>query len=211
LPEGFDFTGGQGDDQNDPAHWGAEDADGRWWALADGPDVDRVLPSPYGIAGDRLWLREAWRVPNNLDDLSPKQIGDACVNAGYQKPWCPIQYEADGVRTSEKDWREFGPHPSTVTPGRYRHARFMPRWASRILLEVTDMRVERLQAISEEDARSEGAESTFAPRWYSDRYGSLCGSQHRHGFVGVWEAINGADSWHANPFVWVVSFKRITP
>ena len=82
----------------------------------------------------------------------------------------------------------------------------MPRWASRITLEVTGVRVEQLQEISHEDAKAEGAEF-----WRND--GTLtelppC-SAHRYEFEDLWTSIHGADSWNANPWVWVVSFRRL--
>ncbi|HEV2540252.1 MAG TPA: hypothetical protein VGU03_11145 [Frateuria sp.] len=166
-----------------------------------------LLECPYGKPGDRLWVREAWRVPVSLDDLSGKRIAEKCLQAGYRSPWCPTQYEADGARTSEKDWREFGPHPSTTAPGRYRHARFMPRWASRITLEVTGVRVERLQAISEADSIAEGLLRDRegwrgAPDlpWFASPLAA---------YRSLWESINGDGSWDANPWVRVVEFRRI--
>lgn len=111
--------------------------DGKPWPWRE--DLDRAqdywYPCPYGEVGDRLWVREAWRAPAGLDDRSGKQIAEACIGAGYRSPWCPIQYEADGELNNAKDWREFGSKPGEATPGRYRHARFMPRWASRITLK----------------------------------------------------------------------------
>lgn len=168
---------------------------------------NHIDPCPCGQLGDRLWVREAWRVPVSLDDLSGKQIAEKCLDAGYRKPWCPTQYEADGTRTSEKDWREFGPHPSTQAPGRYRHARFMPRWASRLTLEVTGVRVERLQDISEANAIAEGIlrdgegwRGAPGLPWFASPIAA---------FRSLWESINGAGSWDDNPFVWVVEFRRI--
>lgn len=79
----------------------------------------------------------------------------------------------------------------------------MPRWASRITLEVTGVRVERLQDISEADAIAEGAP------W------AACGApqegSHKAGFAQLWESINGSNSWSTNPWVWVIEFKRVTP
>ena len=163
-------------------------------------------PCPYGEPGDRLWVREAWRVPASLDNLSGRQIAEKCLDAGYRKPWCPTQYEADGTRTSQREWHEFGSKLGESTPGRYRHARFMPRWASRLTLEVTGVRVERLQDISEEDARAEGAPCELAVL-DSVRLGAR--ASHRAGFIRLWQSINGAGSWDANPWVWVVEFRRI--
>lgn len=73
---------------------------------------------------------------------------------------------------------------------------FMPRRASRITLEVTGVRVERLQAISEADAQSEGCDPAFS---------------HRAAYETLWESINGKGSWNANPWVWVIEFRRLTP
>lgn len=82
----------------------------------------------------------------------------------------------------------------------------MPRWASRLLLEITDVRIERLLDISEEDARAEGA-----PRgvWEFDRDGEC---SHRIGFAHLWDSINDkvGYNWNANPWVWVICFKRVT-
>jgi hypothetical protein len=175
--------------------------------------TDVLTLCPYGQPGDRLWVREAWRVPACLDSMSGRQIADKALDAGYRKPWAPIQYEADGTRNSERDWYEFGSTPGTQVPGRYRHARFMPRWASRITLEITGVRVERLQAISAADAEAEGLrrfpfEDSFAWAW---RDGDTTGHASPTGaFRNLWETINGAGSWDDNPWVWVVEFRRIT-
>ncbi|UYW75572.1 hypothetical protein OFY05_11420 [Pseudocitrobacter faecalis] len=75
----------------------------------------------------------------------------------------------------------------------------MPRWASRILLEITDVRVERLNDISECDAKAEGAPTEC----------TLIGDKHYPGFRSLWKSIYGDDSWQANPWVWVIEFKRI--
>lgn len=84
----------------------------------------------------------------------------------------------------------------------------MPRWASRILLEVTAVRVERLQEISEDQAKSEGVQKDHRMWFRSDEGG------HAHpcavdAFADLWCSINGAESWGANPWVWVVEFKRV--
>jgi hypothetical protein len=79
----------------------------------------------------------------------------------------------------------------------------MPRWASRITLEITGVRVERLQDISEADAVSEGA------TWSFSRSGPRGDLSVKAGFVDLWESINGPGSWDANPWVWVVEFKRL--
>lgn len=147
---------------------------------------------PYGLTGDLLYVKESWRTAKSLDDLDGTNIADKCLNAGYRKPWTPMQFEADGYRCS--NWRGFGSGDEIATPGRYRHARFMPRWASRLTLRITDVRVQRLQEISNDDSIAEGIEDQRAPRMQ---------------YCKLWESINGAGSWAANPWVWAISFEVI--
>ena len=77
----------------------------------------------------------------------------------------------------------------------------MPRWASRIQLEITDIRVERLQDISDDDALEEGV----------DRTNTSIKGYARQRFQNLWQKINGVDSWDQNPWVWVIEFERIKP
>lgn len=127
---------------------------------------------PYGQPGDRLWVREAWAADAQVNAVAPRDLSQGE----------PILYPAD------RAIRQAG--CAMITPGTTRPSIHMPRWVSRILLEVTAVGVERLQAISEVQARAEGA---------------TC----RAGFACLWEGINGAGSWNANPWVWVVEFKRV--
>lgn len=172
---------------------------------------DIQFASPYGGRGDRLWVREAWRTADTLDPLSPSAIADKCLDAGYRKPWAPLQWEADGSKN--KDWRGFGPGNGIVVgPGKLRPGMFMPLWASRITLEVTGVRVERLQDISEADAIAEGVETPPTPAEYRDACGELVLPSRRtarEAYRVLWEQINGPESWSANPWVWVVKFKRL--
>lgn len=110
--------------------------------------------------------------------------------------YCTTQPTISKIK-SGKRWRS--EHPPAPAPN-------SPRWASRITLEVTGVRVEQLQEISHEDAKAEGAEF-----WRND--GTLtelppC-SEHRYEFEDLWTSIHGADSWNANPWVWAVSFQRL--
>ena len=73
----------------------------------------------YG-KGDRLWVREAWRLPSRWDDQSGAQTVQSCINAGWDQAWAPIAYECDGARVNWGEWRD-------DVPGRYMHGRFMPR------------------------------------------------------------------------------------
>ncbi|ASC68630.1 hypothetical protein B9P52_32070 [Achromobacter denitrificans] len=167
--------------------------------------IDRACP--YGQPGDRLWVREPWRSTADLDKRSGSEIADLCLDAGYSVPWAPIQYEADGAR---RDWKHTGtpPHDGPPQPGRYRHARFMPRWACRLVLEVTRVRVERLQAINHMDALAEGVglNPSAAGLTMTTPAGD---SLPRVMFRALWEQINGAGAWDANPWVWVVEFRRL--
>jgi hypothetical protein len=170
------------------------------------PGLHPYIPCPYGQPGDRLWVREAFRFLDSFDGNSPITVGEMCLNAGYPKPWAPTQYEADGGRDN---WMNVGTAPGSITAGKLRPGIHMPRWASRILLEVTGVRVERLADISKDDAMAEGI--VIQP----DGGFGLADSTHYHftdptdSYASLWESINGAGSWFANPWVWVVSFKRV--
>ena len=96
----------------------------------------------------------------------------------------------------------------TEAKGRqWRPSIHMPRWASRITLEITGVRIERLQGISENDAKAEGVEH-YKPEHTA---GLPACSAHRYAFEDLWRDINGPGSWEDNPWVWVVEFKRIQP
>ncbi|HWH38396.1 MAG TPA: hypothetical protein VNU21_01055 [Usitatibacter sp.] len=146
-----------------------------WWNHPDGLRCGFSQACPYGKPGDRLWVRETWRPA--LEHLSE------CTGP------TDIRYAAT---VSEAEWATM----------RWRPSIHMPRWASRINLEVTGVRVERLQDISEQDAADEGVGALVPPA----REGNP--DQYRKTFRELWETINGADSWAANPWVWVVEFKR---
>lgn len=93
--------------------------------------------------------------------------------------------------------------------GAWRPSIHMPRWASRILLEITDVRVERLNAISQEDAQAEGMELTGWRPTYSDPDSGGEVMTPYDNFAELWSSIYGDESWKANPRVWVISFKRV--
>lgn len=168
----------------------------RAWRHRDITDVLRMggndLICPYGQPGDRLWVRETWMpdAPRNgeWDDvqffgcgMSPLSLIPEC----YRKPWHCLH------RATYEGCELVGWKPSI----------HMPRWASRITLEVTGVRVERLQDISRGDAMAEGcpfpnmAQGDDPRKWYAD----------------LWNEINGPGSWDANPWVWVVEFRRVPP
>jgi hypothetical protein len=111
------------------------------------------------------------------------------------------------IPATEPVWFKAGGDPVragdlSVCATGWRPAIHMPRWASRITLRITEVRVERLHAISEEDAEAEGAEPVLVP----PDGGS---APHVEGFREIWERINGADAWDDSPWVWVVRFERV--
>lgn len=162
---------------------------------------------PYGQPGDRLWVKETWRTAKSLDAKSPATIGEMCIDAGYRTPWAPLAYEADGHRNSE--WRGFE-MGCDAEPGKTRVSIHMPRWASRITLEITAVRVERLQDISEADCRAEGLYQDTAGRWttYSASEQDREHLSPVEAYRELWEQINGPGSWDANPWVWMVEFRK---
>lgn len=152
--------------------------------------IDRACP--YGQPGDRLWVRESWRTDSTLDAKPPSSF----------KAW-PIFYSADGKIIKHGSF--FGDTDGKTRPGIH-----MPRWACRILLEIVSVRVERLQDICEADAEAEGcaAEPCDHKRQNCEDIG-CCGPTAVGAYRYLWDSINGAGSWAANPWVWVVEFKRV--
>ncbi|ELT6814189.1 hypothetical protein R9C70_000593 [Klebsiella pneumoniae] len=167
---------------------------------------------PFGDVGDRIWVREAYRFPASLDDISPTGVGEMAVATGYRKPWAPTFYEFTG--TFSDGWKGFETPPKVSDAGKLRPSIHMPRWASRILLEITDVRVERLNAISEEDAEEEGIDMEAL---YDSQDCYDCIADHNMtgrptvtgAFKYLWESIYGDESWKANPWVWVITFRRV--
>ncbi|MCF5652687.1 hypothetical protein GIV49_24475 [Pseudomonas syringae] len=145
---------------------------------------------PFGQPGDRLWVREAWQADEQVNAVAPRELSHGE----------PIHYPADG------NSKQTG--CSMITPGKTRPSIHMPRWVSRILLEITDVRVERLQEISRSDIRAEGLECP--PELASDDVSPNYRDWYPAAWRELWESINGADSWNSNPWVWVVEFTRVT-
>ncbi len=147
--------------------------------------------SPYDC--ERLWVRETWRTNSIYDDDKPSLIPDSA----------PIEYLANTI--------------SGDMAGKIRPSIFMPRWASRINLEIVDVRVERLQDISDEDAKAEGIAPTpgrdIVDRWLvKNPKGSLSEYSSTQypvdAYKSLWQSINGSASWDSNPWVWVIEFRN---
>ena len=166
------------------------------WAPPDVPSQHwHRVRCPYGQPGDRLWVREAHYLTDNGDE-----------------EYAVFAADSDAAREHLKSLDRLPPDFPTDVKDRHRKLRpsiHMPRWASRITLEVTGVRVERLQDISEGDALAEGI-----VRLRDGGY-SLADSTHYHStdprqsYFSLWEAINGDGSVEANPWVWAVDFKRL--
>ena len=143
---------------------------------------------PYGKTGDRIWVKETHAiVPRTAYAMSE----------GIQQTLRP-DYNHDAA-VYFADWER-------SKPGRWRPSIHMPRWASRLTLEVTDIRVERLLDCSEADAQAEGLEWVTPGMWSVDRALPIIGDDARKVYFDLWDHINGAGSATANPWVWVVSF-----
>jgi hypothetical protein len=188
---------GSGKDQWEyhPVYWYAEDGPGRL--------MNRCCP--YGQVGDKLWVREThYRYG--------KWVKNGFTKTGKQK-WT--------FRGQAKEVRYYDNPPEDVRPNRYREPAwykrpsiFMPRWASRITLEITEIRVERLQEITGEDMNREGIV-------YDDLWGkfsipdwdTFVEAQEKvaiSAFTKIWDSINGKKHpWSSNPWVWCISFKML--
>lgn len=155
-----------------------------YWMLADGTrvfvDGRPYFRCPHGYNGDRLWVRETIELKALTGNDFPSPL-----------------YVADGAHVVDREGRKASNHEfikRRVTPSIH-----MPRWASRITLEITAVRVEQLQAISRGDCMAEGcpfpnlANETDPKKWYAE----------------MWDSINGPGAWDKNPFVWVIEFKRV--
>lgn len=166
-----------------------------------------IVP-PFAI-GDLLYVREAWKSALDFDEYSPKQIEAQSLESGYGEPspWAPIEYQADNSRKwwSGDDW----PHEHNT--GRLRQGMHMMRWMSRLTLEVTSVKVERLQDISERDAIAEGVPMRAAADipedcFYQDFFVP--------DFKTLWDSLNakrkdGIYAWDKNPWIAAYTFKPI--
>lgn len=168
-----------------------------WWTADDRPDPTTEIRCPYGAPGDRLWVRETW-CPIDDDGRYIERIPDEPHHA---------RYRAD---LTSKDL--------AFAAGPWRPSIHMPRWASRITLEVTEVRVPHLQDINEDDARAEGVDpffTQFSELGHDQRMTSgerVRDAEHRASFAVLWDEINRDRAlWISNPRVWAITFKRVMP
>lgn len=165
--------------------------------LGEGSGTKYDFKNPYGKPGDRLWARETIRLRESVD-------GRGADGATYGADLTPVMGEGPLGSYHERasliwHWK-----------GNVLSSRFMPRWASRILLEITDIRVERLRAISEEDAVAEGVGNKGQAMIKSEEFiQTMLGAVYQ--FAKLWDSLNAKRgySWNTNPWVWVIEFRRI--
>lgn len=177
-----------------------------WFRCLDPEDHDDrekcIEYCPYGVPGDRLWVRETWQ-------------GWRRVSIEYDE-WEPITREYRGGMTINQWVEEYGKptieyRATSQSTGPWTPAIHMPRWASRITLELTKVLVGRVQDISEADAIAEGIEVSH---YYCEKPSSDLDGVHRCDPIGkyreLWDSINAKRGfgWDVNPWVWVIEFKR---
>lgn len=166
--------------------------------------IDKHVICPLGYIGDQLWVREAWRVSDLFNDFAPRDLPVGVI-ASFEAD------DGDGLS------------------GKLRPSIFMPRWASRIDLRITQVGVEKLQDISDEDALAEGIVKVYCGVTGADIYAhfgaiavnseaekimvdvNFIAETAKKAFEKLWVSINGQKSWDANPWVWGVEFERLKP
>ncbi|HBQ1905213.1 TPA: hypothetical protein L9X69_003440 [Klebsiella pneumoniae] len=160
-----------------------EREDGSKWPWSEDAEhaCDFWHPCPFGAVGDRIWVREAFRVHSRAID-----VATLVYKASERNSWTE-QTRRVPVAVCNKP----------ATPEKWIPSLHMPRWASRILLEITGVRVERLRSMSQDDARAEGVIAASGPM------------EAGLAFRELWDSIYGEESWKANPWVWVIEFKRV--
>lgn len=176
-----------------------------WGGKAHGRYPDEYEPSlatmcPYGRPGDRLWVRETFCIESSKEvAYEPPHDDGRPVRRHQDEAWGPWWEQPHYRATDPPPELEIG----TGEPGvRWSPSVHMPRWASRIMLEITDVRVQRLQDIGAEEAEAEGVKviGCALPVGGDIRIAAFC---------RLWESINGSGSWDANRWVWAITFKRI--
>ena len=166
-----------------------EDAAGKWYRPAGrfGQGPYPLFECPYGQPGDRLWLRETWAAISKTEDTSP--LAD-----------CNIEYRADTSDPYPGGWSADEAKGNPDAP-KWQPSIHMPRWASRITLEITDVRVQRVNYITAADIEAEGIERLEPIHKLGPR------------FIHLWDSINAKRGypWADNPWVWALTFRRLQP
>ena len=178
---------------------------GFWETSAAGELVPIPANCPHGKPGDRLWVRESHAQVFEVDIPQGRYAGPIGTSGSPARPdWkSRYVYRADGDMPNVQ-WH----HVGDSQPVRWTPSIHMPRLACRILLEITEVRVERLQDITEEQAKAEGI-SQHPGGGHHVEDGKHHWASPIDSFAGLWSSVGG--DWDANPWVWVVEFKRVTP
>lgn len=191
----------RGYEHNDILKYGmpfAADPFAVWWHSSETDRVGCLQECPYGKPGDRLWVRESWRAFNPTF----QQVGGSGVFARmpmrvYANP--PIENESI-IEFKADNSKGVGYKPSI----------HMPRWMSRITLEITNVRVERLNDISYDDTKAEGWGGYTNSLTPTDDPFEIAGNSPSTWFRKLWDHINGKKHpWESNPYVWVIEFKNL--
>ena len=172
-------------------------------------NVGVMQDCPFGQSGDRLYVRETWSDVNlqgapGIAYRADDEIRDLMEDETFLDDNGAFNY--DDPRSKPYQFCCWAEDLISGTEGRWRPSIHMPRWASRILLEITDVRVERLQDITPIQALAEGVKSCERDL---DPDGN--GYSPHELFSMLWISINGMESWNVNPLAWVVEFKQVTP
>lgn len=179
-----------------------EREDGIKWPWSEDAEhaCDFWHPCPFGAVGDRIWVRETWGVVSHAfsdDGLMIDWVPDRPATAIHEMPFGNGYYSGYAIYAADGDftWGD----DDGYEDGRscWKPSIHMPRAASRILLEITNVRVERLRSMSQDDARAEGVIAASGPM------------EAGLAFRELWDSIYGEESWKANPWVWVIEFKRV--
>lgn len=179
-----------------------EREDGSKWPWSEDAEhaCDFWHPCPFGAVGDRIWVRETWGVVSHAfsdDGLMIDWVPDRPATAIHEMPFGNGYYSGYAIYAADGDftWGD----DDGYEDGRscWKPSIHMPRAASRILLEITNVRVERLRSMSQDDARAEGVIAASGPM------------EAGLAFRELWDSIYGEESWKANPWVWVIEFKRV--
>lgn len=166
---------------------------GQFMFVSEGRGEIKRVECPYGLEGDRLWIKETWRTYKSLDHLKPTSI---LAGAG-------IEYKAGGSSVHG--------HDSLLGMGKWRPSIFMRNVFSRVHLQNSMVLVQRLHQITEREANAEGVDPVLLPFDYE-----ILGAKksYRNGFMVTWDTINserkGGHPWNKNPWVWVIKFRVIS-
>ncbi|PBP44229.1 hypothetical protein [Pseudomonas syringae] len=194
-----------------------------WWPYnafgdfsSDHEGMEYPIACPYGKPGDRLWVRETWSDVNlqgapGIAYRADGDVRDLMEDASFLDEDGAFNY--DDPRSEPYQFACWSEDLLGGKEGRWRPSIHIPRWASRILLEITAVRVERLQDISEDQARAEGVRlytdhAELGEWWHVDGIETYS-ADPRKSFELLWTCVGG--DWNANPWVWAVEFKRVTP